>query len=82
MTSTSPTPGARSAVFSSVWEIFVQGEELASLIQLQLEVRGFAVFGDSHLPGCVLERSLNLVSNLSLVVNPILRECLSGAGHP
>ena len=47
--------------------LFMQGEELASLIKIQLEVRGFAVFGDSHLAGCLLER------NLSLVIRPSFR---------
>merc|ERR1712080_1500 len=50
-----------------------KGEELASLIQIQLETRGFTVYSDSHIPGSVLEKTLSMVrdtKNFLLILCP------------
>jgi len=41
-----------------------QGEELASLIKIQLELRGFTVYGESHLAGCTLDRSISVLQDI------------------
>jgi len=41
-----------------------QGEELASLIKIQLELRGFNVYGESHLPGNTLDRSITVMQDI------------------